>query len=65
MPSPRMRSSRRFNSARLGRVHAGGGLVEREQLRLGRQRARDLETPLVAVGEARRRARAARPAMPT
>ena len=36
---------------RLGRVHAGGGLVEREQLGLGRERAGDLEPPLVAVGE--------------
>src|SRR5581483_10901696 len=35
----------------LGRVHAGGGLVEREQPRLGRERARDLEPALVAVGE--------------
>ena len=34
---------------RLGRVHAGRGLVEREQLRLGGQRARDLEPALVAV----------------
>ena len=35
----------------LGRVHAGRRLVEREQLRLGRERARDLEPALVAVGE--------------
>src|SRR5467141_1116917 len=35
-------------------VHARGRLVEREQLRLGGERARDLETPLVAVGQAPR-----------
>ena len=34
-----------------GGVHAGGGLVEREQPRVGRERARDLELALVAVGE--------------
>src|SRR5690349_3052914 len=34
---------------RLGRVHAGSRLVEREQPRLGRERARDLEAPLVAI----------------
>src|SRR6266480_4686277 len=39
---------------RLRRVHAGGRLVEREQLRLGGERARDLEAPLVAVGQAPR-----------
>ena len=33
------------------RVHAGGRLVEQEQLGLGRQRAGDLEAALVAVGQ--------------
>ena len=36
------------------RVHAGRGLIEREELRLGGERARDLEPALVAV---RQRAR--------
>src|SRR4051794_7151948 len=34
---------------RLLRVHAGGGLVEQQHLRVGRERARDLEPALVAV----------------
>ena len=38
----------------LGRVHPGGGFVERQQLRVGGERARDLEAALVAV---RQRAR--------
>ena len=33
------------------RIHARGGLVEEQELRLGRQRPRDLETALVTVGE--------------
>ena len=36
---------------RLLGVHACGRLVEEQQLRLGRERASDLEPPLVAVGE--------------
>ena len=36
----------------LGRVHAGGGFVEQQQLRLRGQRADDLQPPLVAVGQA-------------
>ena len=36
----------------LGRVHAGGRLVEQQQARLERQRARDLEAAAVGVGEA-------------
>ena len=36
----------------LGRVHAGGGLVEQQQARLGGQRAGDLDQPLLAVGQA-------------
>ena len=32
------------------RVHAGGGLVEQQELRVGGQRAGDLEPALVAVG---------------
>ena len=39
----------------LGRVHAGGRFVEREQLRIGGQRARDLQTALVAVRQVARR----------
>ena len=42
---------------RLLRVHAGGRLVEQEQLRLRRERARELEPALVAVGEVLARAR--------
>ena len=41
---------------RLLRVHAGGRLVEQQQLGLGRQRPRDLHPALVAVGEVDRRA---------
>ena len=55
----RSRSSRTLRTncderQRLLRVHAGGRLVEQQQLRLGRERARDLEPPLVAVGEVAR-----------
>ena len=39
------------------RVHARGGLVEQEQLRLGRERAGDLEPALVAVGQVPRELR--------
>ena len=38
----------------LGGVQAGGGLVDHEQARRGRKRARELEHPLLAVGERRR-----------
>ena len=40
---------------RLLRIHAGRRLVEQQQLRLGRQRARDLEPALAAVRQAGRR----------
>ena len=40
------------SATRLGGVHAGRRLVEREQLRLGGERARDLQPALVAVGQA-------------
>jgi hypothetical protein len=36
---------------RLLGVHSGGGLVEEQELRLGGERPRDFEAPLVAVGE--------------
>ena len=36
----------------LGRVHAGGGLVEQQQARLGGQGAGDLDQPLLPVGQA-------------
>ncbi len=39
------------NSRGLLRVHAGGRLVEQQQLRVGGERARDLEPALVAVGQ--------------
>ena len=55
----------------LDRVHPGGRLVEQEQLRLGGERAGDLDPPLLAVGEVLhplahggRRARPARGAPP-
>ncbi len=35
----------------LGWIGAGRGLVEQQQPRIGRQRARDLQTPLHAIGE--------------
>ncbi len=38
----------------LGGVHAGGRLVERDQLRVGGERAGDLQAPLVAVGQCAR-----------
>ena len=38
----------------LGGVHPGRRLVQRKQLRVGRQRARNLEAALVAVGEVSR-----------
>ena len=39
----------RISSTRLLRVHARGGLVEQQQLRLGGQRPRNLEPPLAAI----------------
>jgi hypothetical protein len=36
---------------RFGGVHACGRLVEREQLRIRRERTRNLESSLIAVGE--------------
>jgi sulfopyruvate decarboxylase TPP-binding subunit len=36
------------------RVHAGGGLVEQQHLRVGRQGSSDLQAPLVAVGHVAR-----------
>ena len=49
------RSWRMNSVSRCGllRVHAGGRLVEQQQLRVGRQRPRDLHPPLVAVGQLR------------
>ncbi len=44
----------------LGRIHPGGRLVQCEQLRIGRERPRDLQAPLVAVGQAARRVVGAR-----
>ena len=38
----------------LGRVHAGGRLVEQQQAGSQRERARDLQAPAVGVGEAER-----------
>src|SRR4051812_2462445 len=40
--------------------HAGGGLIEQQHLRPGRQRQRDFEKPLLAVGELPRLPRADR-----
>ena len=34
-----------------GGVHAGGGLVQRDELRVGGQRAGDLQAALVAVAQ--------------
>ena len=48
---------RRTKDGELGgllRVHAGRRLVEQEQLRFGGERARDLESALVAVREVAR-----------
>ena len=55
---------------RLVRVHAGRRFIQQQQLRLAGQRPRDLQAPLIAIGEILRRhvalARAARrtPAIP-
>ena len=49
--SSRSFSTKRGEVRRLLRVHPGGRLVEEEELRLRRERARDLEPALVAVGE--------------
>ena len=40
----------------LGRIHSGRGLVEQEQLRIRRQRTRDLKPPLVAISKRGRQA---------
>ena len=40
-----------MSDAGFRRVHAGGRFVEREQFGLGRERPRDLEAPLIAVGQ--------------
>ena len=52
--SSRILRTNAVNAARLLRVHAGGRLVEQQQLRLGRERPGDLEPALVAVGEVAR-----------
>ena len=39
----------------LGGVHAGGGFVEKQQTRLGRERPGDLDQALLAVGQTRSR----------
>ena len=52
--SPRSSRSLRMKSVRLVgllRVHPGRRLVEQQQLRVGRERAGDLDAALVAVGE--------------
>ena len=36
---------------RLLRVHAGGRFVEKQEFRVGRKRARNLKTALLAVGK--------------
>ena len=46
---------KRVSCRGLLRVHAGGRLVEQQQLRLAGQRARNLQPPLVAVGQIPRR----------
>ena len=51
MPSPRIASSRPLQRGGFGGVHAGRGLVEREELRIGGERPGDLEPALVAVGQ--------------
>ena len=49
--SSRALRTKSMNAARLLRVHPGRRLVEQQQLRLGGERAGDLEPALVAVGE--------------
>ena len=51
MPRSRTLRTSALSAWRLLRVHAGGRLVEQQQLGLGRQRARDLELALLAVGQ--------------
>ena len=50
MPSRGQLADQRVDLARLGLVQAGGRLVEQQQLRLGGQRARDLQPLERAVG---------------
>ena len=42
----------RLHLVGLGRVHAGGRLVEQQQLGPQRERAGDLEAPTIGVGKA-------------
>ena len=44
-------SDERSQLLRLLRVHAGGRFVEKQKLRVGRKRARNLKTALFAVGK--------------
>ena len=60
MPSPADRLEELAQLLLLGGVHAGRRLVEREEPRVGGERARDLEAALVAVGEVLRELVAAR-----
>ena len=56
------RDQARSRSCRLLGVHARGGLVEQQELRVGGERPRDLEPALVAVGQVAWRARCPCPA---
>ena len=53
-PRSRIRADELRELRRLAHVEAGGRLVEEEELRLGGERARQLDRALLAVGEARR-----------
>ena len=48
------RAEEAHHALRLVEAHAGDRLVEQEQAWLRRERHRDLELPLLAVGEVRR-----------
>ena len=60
MPVPLRRADDAEHLGGLGRVHAGGRLVEQQQAGTQRERTRDLQAPAVGVGEAERRIAGAR-----
>ncbi len=51
MPSSRSLPSSMHEARGLRRIHAGHRLVEQQHGRLGRERERDAEQPLVAIGQ--------------
>ena len=52
MPARLQRRDQRLHLGGLGRIHAGGRLVEQQQARPQRERAGDLDAAAIGVGEA-------------